>query len=284
MNDTCSNSVVWKEEYNIGNFKIDKEHKHLFNLTKEVISLLDTKEEVAFDKLKNIVKSLFKYVSIHFKSEEVHMEKIKYPDIQNHKELHKKMISMLTDLIAELNSLKLEDIQKKIHYFMVEYFVNHIISEDKKIHLYEISINDLRASFKWKDDYKVENLLIDTEHKQLFDIALSAFEVVDDKNRNKKIKSIIVELYDYMKKHFSHEEVFMEKISYPRIEEHKKLHKNIIHTLNEFVKEHSSLDIITFEKELVRIIDISLVRHIILEDRKIMAWEETQVDENIKRN
>jgi len=277
MNDIHSESINWKSEYNIGNFKIDKEHQHLFAITKRVINLLHTKEDLCLDKLKEIVKSLFQYVAIHFKSEEKHMKLIQYPHIKEHQELHKKMISMLTSLIEELNSLELIDIQKRIHDFIIEYFVNHIISEDKKIRLHEISLKELRASFRWKDDYKVDNLLIDTEHKQLFDIAFSAFEVVDDEKRNKKIKSVILDLYDYMKKHFNHEEAFMKELNYPKIEEHKLLHQNIINTLNQFVKELPSLDIITFEKELARIIDISLVQHIILEDRKIMAWEETKV-------
>lgn len=274
MNDIHSESINWKSEYNIGNFKIDKEHQHLFAITKRVINLLHTKEDLCLDKLKEIVKSLFQYVSIHFKSEEKHMKLIQYPHIKEHQELHKKMISMLTSLIEELNSLELKDIQKRIHDFIIEYFVNHIISEDKKIRLHEISLKELRASFRWKDDYKVDNLLIDTEHKQLFDIAFSAFEVVDDEKRNKKIKSVILDLYDYMKKHFNHEEAFMKELNYPKIEEHKLLHQNIINTLNQFVKELPSLDIVTFEKELARIIDISLVQHIILEDRKIMVWEE----------
>jgi len=276
MNDIHSESINWKSEYNIGNFKIDKEHQHLFAITKRVINLLHTKEDLCLDKLKEIVKSLFQYVAIHFKSEEKHMKLIQYPHIKEHQELHKKMISMLTSLIEELNSLELIDIQKRIHDFIIEYFVNHIISEDKKIRLHEISLKELRASFRWKDDYKVDNLLIDTEHKQLFDIAFSAFEVVDDEKRNKKIKSVILDLYDYMKKHFNHEEAFMKELNYPKIEEHKLLHQNIINTLNQFVKELPSLDIVTFEKELARIIDISLVQHIILEDRKIMAWEEAR--------
>ena len=76
-----------------------------------------------------------------------------------------------------------------------------------------------------------------------------------------------------MKTHFSHEEKFMQDINYPKSEEHKKLHREIILKINEFVKQLPTMNISDFEKELAKIIDISLVHHIIQEDRKIIAWE-----------
>ena len=76
-----------------------------------------------------------------------------------------------------------------------------------------------------------------------------------------------------MKTHFSHEEKFMTEINYPKIEEHKKLHREIISKINEFVKQLPNMEISSFEKELAKIIDIALVHHIIQEDRKIIAWE-----------
>ena len=267
------NNIVWKSEYNIGNFKIDNEHKQLFTIAQKTVSIMGKNDNKTFEELKEIIKSLFKYVSIHFKNEEEHMRLIDYPDINRHKELHKKMIAMLSQLLNEINNLNQIEIQKKVHTFINEYFVKHIINEDKKIQLFEIPLEELRDSFGWKEIYKVENETIDNEHKQLFEIASSAFEVVDNEKRNEKVKTIIVELYDYMKKHFSHEEIFMEKIKYVNIESHKILHQEIIGTLNEFVKQLPTMDIETFEKELARIIDISLVQHIIQEDRKIIDWE-----------
>ena len=82
-----------------------------------------------------------------------------------------------------------------------------------------------------------------------------------------------MDLYDYMKTHFAHEEKFMAEINYPKIDEHKKLHREIISKINDFVKQLPTMDISSFEKELAKIIDLALVHHIIQEDRKIIAWE-----------
>ena len=180
---------------------------------------------------------------------------------------------MLTNLISKLNSMNLKEIEQSLYSFIEEYFIRHIILEDKKINLWNCSLEDLKSHSGWKDIYSVNNEIIDKEHKELFNIAQKAFAYVEEKDKTKKIKEIVTDLYDYMKTHFSHEEKFMQDINYPKSEEHKKLHREIILKINEFVKQLPTMNISDFEKELAKIIDISLVHHIIQEDRKIIAWE-----------
>lgn len=52
----------------------------------------------------------------------------------------------------------------------------------------------------------------------------------------------------------------------------KELHNNIANTINDFVKELPSLSEDSFEKELARLIDVTIVHHIIQEDKKIITW------------
>lgn len=195
MNTINFETIIWKSEYNIGNFKIDNEHQHLFIIAKKAMNVMGKNDKETFEELKEIIKSLFTYVSTHFKNEEEHMRLIKYSDINRHKKLHKNIISMLSSLIEELNALEQSEIRKRVYAFINEYFVKHIICEDKKIQLHEIPLEKLRDSFGWKDIYKVENETIDSEHKQLFEIASSAFEVVNNEKRGEKVKTIIIELY-----------------------------------------------------------------------------------------
>lgn len=273
MNALDLKNIVWKSEYNIGNFKIDNEHQRLFQIAKKAMIMAGKDDKNISEDLKVILKSLFEYVAIHFKNEEAHMQSINYPDIQRHKELHKNMTTMLTKFLAEINTLKQDEIQKRVFNFIHEYFVNHIISEDKRIKLHEIPLEELRESFGWKEIYKVEHITIDNEHQQLFEIASKAFESVGSENINEKIRSILSDLYDFMKKHFAHEEAYMLEIGYPRLNEHKEIHQKIIHNLNAYVKKLPSMDVGSFEKELAKLIDITLVQHIIQEDRKITLWK-----------
>lgn len=264
--------VVWKSEYNIGNLKIDQEHQKLFLLARKALALNAKNSKEVFVELKEIIKELYKYVRVHFENEQEYMYKVQYPDLDNHKNIHKNILDMLNNLIKELNSLKLEVIERRLYDFIEEYFINHIIMEDKKIHLWSTPLDELRKSFGWKDIYSVGDDRIDSEHKKLFDIAQEAFNVVDDKKRAYKIKEVVISLYSYMQTHFEHEEDYMEDIGYPNFEKHKKLHENITQSMNDFLKKLPTLDVELFEKELARLIDIALVQHIIQEDRKIMDF------------
>ena len=267
-------NLIWKSEYNIGNLKIDQEHQKLFAIARKTLSVIKlNNDEKEIGKIKELITELFTYVGTHFSNEQKYMKEVKYPELENHILLHKNLLDVLTNLISKLNSMNLKEIEKSLYSFIEEYFIRHIILEDKKINLWNCSLEDLKSHSGWKDIYSVNNEIIDKEHKELFNIAQEAFAYVEEKDKTKKIKEIVTDLYDYMKTHFSHEEKFMQDINYPKSEEHKKLHREIILKINEFVKQLPTMNISDFEKELAKIIDISLVHHIIQEDRKIIAWE-----------
>ena len=267
-------NLIWKSEYNIGNLKIDQEHQKLFAIARKTLSVIKlNNDEKEIGKIKELITELFTYVGTHFSNEQKYMKEVKYPELENHILLHKNLLDVLTNLISQLNTMELKEIEKSLYSFIEEYFIRHIILEDKKINLWNCSLEDLKSHSGWKDIYSVNNEIIDKEHKELFNIAQEAFAYVEEKDKTKKIKEIVTDLYDYMKTHFSHEEKFMQDINYPKSEEHKKLHREIILKINEFVKQLPTMNISDFEKELAKIIDISLVHHIIQEDRKIIAWE-----------
>uniref|UniRef100_UPI004047EE5C bacteriohemerythrin n=1 Tax=Aliarcobacter sp. TaxID=2321116 RepID=UPI004047EE5C len=271
------NTITWKSEYNINNFKIDKEHQQLFTIAREALSISKLKNDSEIrTKLKEIISRLFKYVNIHFADEQKYMEEIAYPELDEHKFLHKNMLTMLTKLIADLNTMELKTIEVSLFNFIEEYFIKHIVLEDKKIQLWNTNLEDLKKNFGWKEIYSVNNPYIDKEHKKLFEIAQEAFVEVEPSMKNKKTKEVLTELYTYMKTHFEHEEEYMKELNYPKIEEHKKLHHDIINTINNFVRQLPSLNENVFEKELAKIIDITLVHHIIQEDRKIITWEKSR--------
>ena len=181
-----------------------------------------------------------------------------------------KLESNVISIINDLKEAGLEGWSDKSNHLMG--FIRHIVLEDKKIQLWNTSLSDLKRNFGWKEIYSVGNPKIDAEHKKLFDIAEEAFTEVDATQKSVKIKEVLTSLYDYMKTHFKHEEKFMQEINYPSLEEHKELHHIIIEKINTFVKKLPTMDENIFEKELAKIIDIALVHHIILEDKKIVDW------------
>jgi hemerythrin len=103
------------------------------------ISKLKDDEKVK-SKLKNIITNLFDYTATHFSNEQKYMEEINYPELISHKNLHKNMLNMLTTLLSELNKLELQEIEKLILDFIEDYFITHIVLEDKKIQLWNTSL------------------------------------------------------------------------------------------------------------------------------------------------
>ena len=264
---------IWRSEYNINNFKIDNEHQKLFSIAREALNISKVNDiSEKNSKLKEIIVKLFDYVDLHFPHEEEYMKEISYPELSSHKILHENMLDQLKNLIPEINTMQIPEIEKTLNEFIENCFVDHIIKEDKKIQLYNTSLDDLKTNFGWKEIYSLNNEQLDDEHKNLFKIAEEAFAVVEPELKHEKIKTVLNKLYEYMKTHFSHEEEYMQEINYPQFEIHKDIHNNIVNTINDFIKELPTLSADSFEKELARLIDTTIINHIIQEDKKIIIW------------
>ncbi|MDA7817477.1 bacteriohemerythrin [Sulfurimonas sp.] len=128
----------------------------------------------------------------------------------------------------------------------------------------------------WKERYAIGHPLIDNEHKHLFEIAMKAFKPVAPELRKEKIKDAIVELKEYMKIHFKHEESFMRVIEYPNTNQHINIHQIIIDNMKVMLNKLPNSNIKEFEKDLAYFIESSLISHIIDEDRKIQKWYENK--------
>ncbi|QOY52513.1 bacteriohemerythrin [Candidatus Sulfurimonas baltica] len=126
----------------------------------------------------------------------------------------------------------------------------------------------------WKSEYKIGHPLIDREHKHLFEIALEAFVPVAPELRKKKIRKTILELNEYMKLHFMHEESFMRVIEYPDFNHHLLIHQGIIKKMQDLIANLASIGIKEFEKDLAHFIEVALVGHILQEDTKIQKYYE----------
>jgi hemerythrin-like metal-binding protein len=108
--------------------------------------------------------------------------------------------------------------------------------------------------FEWDNSFSVANEEIDQQHKMLFDLANS---IGDDLNQQQIKKNIIV-LYKYTREHFAAEEKMMQKISYPKFEEHKELHKDLITKLNTIDQRFIPLLNATDKFNLLRIVSCAI--------------------------
>ncbi len=113
----------WKEEYSVGNSKLDQQHQYLFRMSNEI-------QNADFSEAKDYIKKLYKYTREHFSFEEEHMQGIGFPELEGHKELHNKMITDLNS-ITEAFSDNINSFEE-IKIFLYSWWVDHILHQDKK--------------------------------------------------------------------------------------------------------------------------------------------------------
>lgn len=121
--------------------------------------------------------------------------------------------------------------------------------------------------FKWTDELKIDGGQIDAEHQELIRIANRMGEISDPDLESEEIRKVIHALYDYVRTHFSREEVYMEEVGFPLLQEHKIKHEAIISEMNnDLISAGNMGDVLRNFKNLVK---RWVVDHITEEDLKI---------------
>ena len=144
------------------------------------------------------------------------------------------------------------------------------LNDNVKMHLDMANkmIGDIKEIqyFCWDDKYSVKNELIDEQHKTLFQLGNDIFDV----NYN-DCKQYILELFKYIRVHFSYEEDFLRKNNFEYLDEHIESHCKLIEDFNLIIEkginnEHELGALQTF-------IWSWLTQHIMREDRKYIDCE-----------
>ena len=125
------------------------------------------------------------------------------------------------------------------------------------------------AIYEMKPEYYTGISFIDEEHKKLFEIANTAYELLTNEfipDKYDYIMEVIDELRDYTKYHFDHEETYMNSIKYKRIISQKVSHDDFIDKINGYDSE--IVDEIQKESllELLEFLTTWLVEHIYKQD------------------
>jgi methyl-accepting chemotaxis protein len=134
--------MVWSPEYAVGVPEIDDQHQRLFKM------INDLNEAMALgrgkDVLDRILAGLVDYTARHFQTEEYYMEKANYPELESHREVHKR----LTDKVHEMvDRYKTGEVGLGIELldFLQDWLKKHILGTDKKYAPYLAGM-DLRNS------------------------------------------------------------------------------------------------------------------------------------------
>lgn len=129
--------MMWKEKYTIGVASIDEQHKELFKKLGDFIQLVQNKEikwEDRLSKTKETLGFLQEYVVFHFDDEEKYQERINYPDVEIHKEAHRKFRQGIDEYVAifmegGFTEEKMQEFSAKL----MTWLIMHVGKMDQKI-------------------------------------------------------------------------------------------------------------------------------------------------------
>jgi hemerythrin len=122
--------VEWEERYLLGVEQFDAHHKHLVDLLNRAYEMF-VLNEIADEKLQEILDALTEYASYHFDQEESWMCEVNYPKQIEHMLEHKRFIYKLHELNKQLKDDK-SALSLEIVSFLRRWLLEHILSADAK--------------------------------------------------------------------------------------------------------------------------------------------------------
>jgi len=128
------------------------------------------------------------------------------------------------------------------------------------------------AFVSWKEAYNTGNEEIDAQHKQIFEIINELYDSRHSQGSREVIDGILSKLTDYAAEHFSAEEALLEKMNYPKLEEHKAEHQNFRNRIKEILG-HQTEEQFRTEDMLVTFLKGWLAKHILDEDMKALSFK-----------
>ena len=123
--------IEWKDEYSVGNKKIDNQHKHLVDVLNQLYTLANDPEFFEkIDETKVLIDELRKYTIEHFGTEEEYFDKFDYEYAEEHKQQHGFFIKKIEELEKQQDGNEIASCFDVIDY-LEDWFLGHITGSDR---------------------------------------------------------------------------------------------------------------------------------------------------------
>lgn len=101
--------------------------------------------------------------------------------------------------------------------------------------------------YEWSEEYSVGIPSIDEQHQRIFALAQSMHLALQKGDAQDMAETILFELTAYVQSHFADEEQRMREVSYPGLESHSKIHRQMAVRLNDMLNKMQSGHVRVFE-------------------------------------
>jgi hemerythrin len=126
----------------------------------------------------------------------------------------------------------------------------------------------------WKENYKIGVSLIDQQHKELFHRVTDFVETLratgDWETKVDQVNRTLNFMKDYVTTHFRDEEAYQQKIGYPEMENHQKMHRDMVQYVSEISSQYEQAG---YQEQMIQQFAGKLlawlINHVAAEDQKI---------------
>ena len=120
--------LTWTAECRLGYDEVDAQHRLLFAIANELIDIDNPQKQGP--EIKYLLTHLREYVEEHFADEEKFLERVKYPELEDHKNKHAQIVKEIKDSLT--SSSNLIQLKRKLEDLLYNWVKQHILIEDKK--------------------------------------------------------------------------------------------------------------------------------------------------------
>ncbi|WP_419784509.1 bacteriohemerythrin [Maridesulfovibrio sp.] len=124
---------------------------------------------------------------------------------------------------------------------------------------------------EWNDGLNLGIKEIDDQHKELVEMVNGVLEAFERGEKDTAIDKLLKQLKEYTVHHFNAEERYMEKIGYPDLGEHRRMHAALKQSVKSLQAARFHMEKISV-KEVKELLSGWLVDHILRVDYKIVKF------------
>ncbi len=125
--------IQWSTDFEIGHKVVDLQHKKLVEMVNALGASVG--QDTANASMATVLKELVDYTKYHFQTEEQLMREIGYPELEQHIEKHKRLVSEVVQILSDLKEDRPVTITNLLN-FLSHWLVDHILAEDTRIGKY----------------------------------------------------------------------------------------------------------------------------------------------------
>ena len=94
-----------------------------------------------------------------------------------------------------------------------------------------------KEPFTWKDEYNVDIVIIDEQHKKFLDILNELKIIINDNSCKEHVSKIFFQIAYLIDHYFIKEEIYFKDSKYPNLEQHKISHNQFIDRIIQLQKD-----------------------------------------------